>query len=62
MELSQTALDVATRSYESGKVAFADVIGAYTTWLNANLALARKRSDFGIARAELERTVGTVIR
>jgi outer membrane protein, heavy metal efflux system len=58
VELSQTALDVATRSYESGKVAFADVSGAYTIWLKANLSLARKRSDMGIARAELARAVG----
>jgi outer membrane protein TolC len=59
--LSQTALDVATRSYESGKVAFADVTGAYTIWLEANLTLARKRSDMGIARAELEKALGTSI-
>jgi len=62
VELSQTALEVATRSYESGKVAFADAIDAYTIWLKANLSLAKKRSDMGIARAELGKVVGTSIR
>ena len=59
VKLSQAALEVSTRGYETGKVTFADVIASYDTWLRANLTLARKNSDLGIARAELERVVGT---
>ena len=58
VDLSRAALEVSSRGYEAGRVAFADVIGSYTAWLQANLALARKRADLGIAWAELERTVG----
>jgi outer membrane protein TolC len=59
LDLSKSALDVSTRGYESGTVSFADVIGSYTNWLNVGLALARKVSDIGVARAELEQAVGT---
>ncbi|UCF91225.1 MAG: TolC family protein [Desulfobacterales bacterium] len=59
VKLSQAALEVSTRGYETGKVAFADVIASYTAWLRANLTLERKKSDLGIAWAELERSVGT---
>ncbi|MFZ3046602.1 MAG: TolC family protein [Desulfatirhabdiaceae bacterium] len=59
VDLSKSALDVSTRGYESGTVSFADVIGSYTNWLNVGLALARKVSDIGVARAELEQAVGT---
>jgi outer membrane protein TolC len=59
VKLSQAALEVSTRGYETGKVTFADVIASYNTWLRANLTLARKKSDLGIARAELERVLGT---
>ncbi len=59
VKLSQAALDVSTRGYETGKVTFADVIASYNTWLRANLTLERKKSDLGIARAELERVLGT---
>ena len=57
--LARSALDVSTRGYESGRVSFADVIGSHTDWLKARLALARKLSDIGVARAELARTVGS---
>lgn len=57
--LSKSALDVSTRGYESGTVSFADVIGSYTNWLKVGLALARKVTDIGVARAELEQAVGT---
>ncbi len=57
--LSRSALDVSTRAYESGNIPFADVIGSYTNWLKVRLTLERKRSDIGVARAELERVVGT---
>jgi hypothetical protein len=43
-------------------VSFADVIGSYTIWLKASLTLERKRSDYGIAWAELEQVVGTSLR
>jgi outer membrane protein TolC len=59
VNLSQAALDVSTRGYESGKVSFADTIASYANWLKSNLTLERKRSDVGIAWAELEKTVGT---
>ncbi len=58
VDLSRAALEVSSRGYEAGRVAFADVIGSYTAWLQANLTLARKRADLGIAWAELERAVG----
>ncbi|MFU8857895.1 MAG: TolC family protein [Deferrisomatales bacterium] len=58
VDLSQAALEVSTRGYETGRVGFADVISSYTNWLNAHLALTRKRSDLGIARAEIEEAVG----
>lgn len=59
VELSQTSLEVSTRAYESGKIAFADVITSYDSWLKANLALQKKRSNIGISNAELKRRVGT---
>jgi len=62
VRLSQSALDVSTRGYESGTVSFADVIGSYTIWLKASLTLDRKRSDYGFAWAELEQVVGTSLR
>ncbi|MDM8536659.1 TolC family protein, partial [Desulfobacterales bacterium HSG17] len=58
IDLSKSALDVSTRGYESGSVSFADVIGSYTNWLNVRLSLARKKSDIGVSRAELEKVVG----
>jgi hypothetical protein len=62
VKLSRSALDASTRGYESGNVTFADVIDSYTTWLQANLTLEKKRSDFEIAWAELEQVVGTSLR
>jgi outer membrane protein TolC len=62
INLSQSALDVSTRGYESGNVTFADVIDSYTIWLEARLTFERKRSDLGIAWAELERILGTSFR
>jgi outer membrane protein TolC len=61
VKLSKAALDVSTRGYESGEVSFADVIASYTIWLNANLVLERKKSDFGVAWAELERILGITL-
>jgi len=62
VKLSSSALDVSTRSYESGNLSFADVIDSYTIWLRANLMLERSRSNFGIARAKMEKVVGTSFR
>jgi cobalt-zinc-cadmium efflux system outer membrane protein len=56
--LSKSALDVSTSGYETGGVSFADVIASYTTWLKASLTLDRQRSDLGVARSDLEETVG----
>jgi outer membrane protein TolC len=58
VDLSKSALEVSNRGYESGNVTFADVIGSHTNWLEVNLAAARKRSDAGIAAADLEKAVG----
>ncbi len=58
VSLSRAALEVSTRGYEAGEVGFADVIASYTAWLKANLTLARKRADLGVARADLDRAVG----
>jgi outer membrane protein TolC len=60
--LSQAALDVSSRGYETGKVTFADVISSYSGWLKDNLAIERKRSDLGISRAELEEILGTALK
>ncbi len=58
VNLSQVALEVVTRGYESGKIPFADVIASHTTWLTAHLTKAKKEKDFGIAWARLKATVG----
>jgi outer membrane protein TolC len=58
LPLSQSALEVATSGYESGSVSFADVIASYTLWLNTNLKLANRLSDYGISLAALEQAVG----
>jgi len=62
IDLSRSALDVSTRGYESGTVSFADVTGSYTNWLRVRLTLDRKRSDIGIALADLEEAVGTALK
>jgi len=58
VKLSQVALSVSNRGYEAGNLSFADVIGSYTLWLDANLALERRRADAGITQAELDKIVG----
>lgn len=62
VNLSQAALEVSTRGYETGKVTFADVIASYTSWLRDNLAAERRRSDLGISRVELEEAIGTPLK
>ena len=61
IQRSQAALDVSMRGYESGNVTFADLILAYTIWLDAKLTREKKRSEIGIARAELEKSVGAAL-
>jgi outer membrane protein TolC len=56
--LSQAALEVSTRAYETGAIAFGDVIESYLGWLSSRLALEREKSNLGIARAELEEALG----
>ena len=58
VNLSQAALEVSTRAYETGGISFADVIESYVGWLGARLSLERERSNLGLARAELEEAVG----
>jgi outer membrane protein TolC len=58
VNLSQAALEVSTRAYETGNVAFADVIASYTGWLTDRLSLEKERSNLGIARSELEEAIG----
>lgn len=56
--LTKSALDVATREYESGAIGFADAMAAYTDWLEARLALAKKQAGAGKALAALEQVMG----
>ena len=58
VSLSKAALEVSTQGYQAGKVMFADVIASHQDWLKHSLALERRRSDLGVARAELEAAVG----
>jgi outer membrane protein TolC len=59
--LSKSALDVTTRGYESGNVSFADVIASYRLWLDANLALADRQRNLGVAWADLAQVVGMTL-
>ena len=46
------------QGYKAGAVSFADVIGSYTEWLNAGLALESKQRDLGVSWAQLAKVVG----
>jgi cobalt-zinc-cadmium efflux system outer membrane protein len=59
LPMTRSALDVATREYESGTIPFSQAIGSYTDWLNAKLAVAKKQSGLGKSFANLEKTIGT---
>ena len=61
LPLATSALDVTTREYETGSIAFSQVIGSYTDWLKVQLAIAQKTKDLGISFAALETIVGTSI-
>jgi formaldehyde-activating enzyme involved in methanogenesis len=59
LPLTKSALDVSTREYETGSIAFSQAIGSYTEWLAVKLTIAQKTRDLGIAFAALETIVGT---
>ncbi|MFU8770747.1 MAG: TolC family protein, partial [Desulfotignum sp.] len=58
LPLTKSALDVSTREYETGAIAFSQAIGSYTDWLAVKLTIAQKTKDLGIAFAALETIVG----
>jgi outer membrane protein TolC len=58
LPLTSSALEVSTREYEAGAIAFSQAIGSYTDWLSVKLTIARKTRDLGIALAVLESIVG----
>jgi outer membrane protein TolC len=58
LELSKSALDVSTREYESGTIAFSEAIDSYTSWLKVKLLIAQKQRDLGVAVAKLENITG----
>ena len=59
LQLSKSALDVSTREYESGSVPFSQAIDSYTYWLKVKLTIAKKKTDFGTAVANLEKVIGS---
>jgi outer membrane protein TolC len=58
LPMTKSALDVSTREYEAGAIAFSQAIGSYTDWLAVKLTIAGKTRDLGIALAALESIVG----
>jgi len=58
VDLSQAALDVVTQGYETGETPFAQVNISYQNWLNSRLALAKSKSDLGIAMSRLQERLG----
>ncbi len=58
LPLTTSALEVSTREYEAGAIAFSQAIGSYTDWLAVKLTIAQKTRDLGIALADLESLLG----
>ena len=58
LPLSRSALEVALRGYESGKLSFPGISEAYTQWLDTRLALKSKQTRIGIAQAGLDQATG----
>jgi outer membrane protein TolC len=58
--LVRANLDSATQGYAAGKVEFAALIQATTTWLTVHLTQARAEADLCQAQAELDAAVGCV--
>ncbi|WP_022666231.1 TolC family protein [Desulfospira joergensenii] len=61
LALSQSALDVSSREYETGSIPFSQAISSYTDWLGIRLAIAEKRTGLGKSVAELEKRIGKPI-
>ena len=59
LPLSTSALDVSTREYESGSIAFSQAIDSYTDWLKVKLTMAQKQTDLGRSVATLYKIIGT---
>jgi len=58
LPMAKSALDVASKGYESDSLPFAEVIDSYTYWLNVKLIIAKKLKNLGISIAKLERVTG----
>ncbi|MBV5267389.1 MAG: TolC family protein, partial [Burkholderiaceae bacterium] len=58
-ELSRLSAEVTSLRYEAGVAQMRDVIEFYMTWFEACLTSERKKSEIGIARADLDEIVGT---
>lgn len=56
---ARQSLALAEREYEAGRIDFMEYLDAQRTWLDFNLSLVQSERDMGMARAELERTVGS---
>ena len=59
LPLSQSALDVSTREYESGSIPFSQAIDSYMNWLQTKLTIAEKETALGTAVSNLEQVIGT---
>ncbi len=58
LPLSKSALDVATREYETGSIPFSQAIDSYHDWLKVKLTIAKKQTDIAISTAVLEKIMG----
>jgi outer membrane protein TolC len=58
-ELSRLSAEVTSLRYEAGVAQMRDVVEFYMTWFGACLTSERKKSEIGIARADLDEIVGT---
>ena len=61
-ELSRLSSEVTNLRYEAGVAQMRDVIEFYMTWSEARLTSELKKSEIGIARADLEEIVGTSLK
>ena len=58
-ELSRLSAEVTDLRYEAGVAEMRDVIEFNMTWFESRLTSERKKSEIGIARADLEEMIGT---
>ncbi len=56
--LAQANLDASSQGYSAGRVSFAELVEAATSWLTVNLGLARAGADVLVFSAELDAAVG----